>query len=142
MITQAQIKELYDAYVVATGLDLRLTTALNYHLERFAFDGYTCDDIRMVVGYIKRRIRIGKREKESLLPRNLSQNTSHFSEDLSMARAEQRERSFKGDPARNVVLAQSGRTTMQEPTCKQAVQIMQEHEKMAALLKQFRTQGL
>jgi hypothetical protein len=142
MITQAQIKELYDAYVAATGLDLRLTTALNYQLERFAFEGYTCDDIRLVVGYIKRRIRIGRREKESLLPRNLIENTSHFAEDMSMAKAEIRERSSKGDTARHTVLAQSGRTTMKQPTCKQAAQIMQEHEKMAEMLKQFRTEGL
>lgn len=142
MVTTEHIQSCYQALVQSTGLDLKFTTALNYQLERFCFEGFTAQDIRIVVGYIKKRIRAGRREKESLLPRNLIVRTDNFAEDLSMARSELREFAQRPDPSKESVLKATGRSAVKETTERSAAAIMEQHEQMATMLKQWKEQNL
>lgn len=142
MVTTHQIQSCYQALVQSTGLDIKFTTSLNYYLERFCFEGYTAEDIRLVVGYIKRRIKAGRREKESLLPRNLLIRTDNFAEDLSMARAELREFSQRPDPAKQSVLRATGRSAVKETTERSAAAIMEQHEQMATMLREWKEHNL
>lgn len=142
MITESQIKSCYDAYIKATGLDIKLTTHLRYSFERFCFEGYSPEDITLVVNYIKRRIKIRRREKESLLPRNLIQNTSNFAEDLSIAKLEQRDRNNRPDSSKQEVLNSTGRTIQPKENCVSVGQVMNERLKMSDMLKKWKTENL
>lgn len=104
--------QLHQQYQHCTGLSIPFTMQLHYRLEHWMVQGGTAADMELVVRYLKRRIRQGKRPMESLLPRNLFSDYSNFLEDLSMARADSRP---KPDPAREAVLAATGRTIPVQP---------------------------
>lgn len=99
MITPSDTERFHAEYLRLTGLDIPFTTTQRFRLERFIFDGGNVKDLALVVAYLKRRIRDGKRQRESLLPRNLFVDYSNFAEDLSMARAEQRSQLSPRDTA-------------------------------------------
>lgn len=99
---------LHAAYQHCTGLSIPFTMQLHYRLESWLAQGGTAADMELVVKYLNRRIKAGKRPMESLLPRNLFSDYSNFLEDLSMARADSKP---KPDPAREPVLAATGRAS-------------------------------
>lgn len=113
----------------------------HYYWEIFIARGFTEPDLASVVRYIKERMKKGRRERESLLFRNLIANIDNFSEDLAISRAESRgETERNRDAAKKSVMAATGRE-MPEKQAKPVVNIMEEHEKMASLLKQWRESG-
>ncbi len=142
MINQEHIKALYDCYVTATKLDLKLTMGLTFQLERFAVEGFTCDDVNLVVAYLWRRIKAGKRQKECLLPRNLIVNTDEFAENLSMARSESRSLQTKPDPRKESVLKATGRSAEVTSDTKSAQQILEQNKLMASMLSKWKEENL
>lgn len=88
--TTEDTRSLHAHYTRLTGLSIPYSMQLHFRYEYFIASGCTAEDLGVVIKYIQRRIREGKREKESLLPRNMLRDYSNFQEDLSMARAEQR----------------------------------------------------
>ena len=89
-MTTIQTKTLHDEYNRLTGLDIPYSMSKHYGWEQWIVHGYTQSDLAPVVNYIRRRIKERRREKESLLFRNLIQNYDNFGEDLAMAKAENR----------------------------------------------------
>lgn len=88
--TTAQTETMHKLYVAMTGLDIPYTMQRHYSWESWLVAGHTQPDLELVVHYIKRRIKEGRREKESLLFRNMIQNKENFAEDLAIAKAESR----------------------------------------------------
>lgn len=122
--TTEETRALHDSYLRLTGLDLRYSIFHHYHWERWLSEGFTKQELDLVVHYIKRRIRDGSRKLESFKFSNLIGNTERFAEDLSMARAEARDRQSKGDPNKRSVLASTGRIEPLVNTVRSAAQIM------------------
>jgi hypothetical protein len=140
MITEDQAKQFHCEYLRLTGLDIPLTTTQRFRLERFIFDGGNEADLALVVAYLKRRIRTGHRQRESLLPRNIFADYSNFAEDLSMARAESRQP--KVNKAKQSVLSATGRSMIVEDTVKSAAQILSDAKALAGLRQWRKESGL
>lgn len=142
MINEEQTRPCYDAYVKATGLKLQFTLGMRYYFERLCFEGRTAEDVTLVVNYIKRRIKEGRRERESLLPRNLLADTQKFAEDLSIAKSEHRAIKSRPQPAKQAVLNATGRPFVPPDNVKSAGQVMEERGKLASMLKEWREKSL
>ncbi len=129
-------RSLHADYLRYTGLSIPFTMPLHYRLEAWLAHGGNSTDLELVVKYLKRRIRQGKRPMESLLPRNLFSDYSNFLEDLSIARAEARD---VRDPNRDAVLATTGRTAPVQ-TAKPVADIMAGMKALAEF-RQWREQA-
>lgn len=139
---QKLISHLHSVYGDLTGIKMPLRFEFIFMWERWVFEGFTEDDLRVCVAYIKRRIKEGKRQRESLMMRNLIANVSNFEEDNGMARAELRVFSNRPNQQKESVLKATGRKTESIKPTESANQIL-EHDKMAELLKQWKQeQGL
>ena len=135
---------MHQHYCAITGLEIPYTMQRHYQWEKWLISGFTARDLSMAVRYIMRRIRERRREKESLLFRNLIGNPENFGEDLAMARHEQRGPTVT---ERERILNATGRLLPEDRpavTPKQVIERMVngnvtgEHEKMAALLRQWK----
>jgi hypothetical protein len=81
------LSDLHKHYVALTGLDLVLTMPRIYQWEAWKVHGWTSAELSLVVRHIQKRIKENRRRPESLLFRNLIQDTERFEEDLAEARA-------------------------------------------------------
>lgn len=79
---------LHSQYVALTGLQITFTMARNFAWEQWQFHGWTPDDLAMVVRWLQKKNKRGG--NYSLKFSRLIENTSHFEECLSEARAESR----------------------------------------------------
>ena len=84
-----EIKQLHDHYCKLTGLPVRYTLYHEYCWSTWELAGFSKDDLELVIHYIQRRIRDGRRERESLMFRNLIAHPESFADDLAMARVRQ-----------------------------------------------------
>lgn len=133
---------IHKQYRALTGLDVPYSMQTHFMWEAWLAAGYTEPDLACVVRYIKRRIGEKRREKESLLLRNLIARQGNFAEDLSLCRAESRQYEARTkDASKKSVMAATGRT-MTEPEARPVVNVMEEHAKMSQLLKQWREANL
>lgn len=133
-ITTEQTQDIHRHYVAVTGLDVPFSMQRHYAWEKWLAHGLTESDLDLIVRYIKRRISKRRREKESLLFRNLIERPDNALEDLSIARAESRE-PVKTERTR--VLESTGRKEPEKLSMIPA-QIMENHTQMAELLRQYR----
>lgn len=97
--TTEQTQSMHHVYNLLSGLAIPFSMSLHFRYEMLIAQGMTADDLGLVINYVKRRIREKRRERESLLPRNILRDYSNFQEDLSMARAEQRSQLSPRDTA-------------------------------------------
>lgn len=103
------IPELHAAYFRLTGLDLRLDMARERSWFEWQKRGFTENDLRLVVGLIKSGIKAGNRHPGALKFRNLIECPDYFEEDLALARAKHRVRTFS--PGKVQVLKATGRAS-------------------------------
>lgn len=86
-----RIEPLHDEYCrLAVGGGVRLTLERHYYWSLFMSRGFTIEDLRLVMTYLKGQIRDGKRNPGCLKWCNLIQNVDGFEEELSLARAASR----------------------------------------------------
>lgn len=95
---------------------MRYDMSRHFQWEAWAAAGYTVEDLHLVVAYIWRRIKAGKREMESFKLSVLIGDLSKFEDDLSIARSEsavaQKEaRRPIASPSKAAVLRATGRET-------------------------------
>ena len=87
---QNEIAAIHAAYCEATGFQIRL----GYDRERawadFLRDGFTTEDLLLVIAWIKREIKAERRREASLLFRNLVVHLDRFEEDCCCAKAHAR----------------------------------------------------
>lgn len=114
-------KTIHARYNQITGFNIPYTMMRHYYWERWLAKGYTAHDLELVVTYIKCRIRDKRREKESLLLRNLISNPDGFAEDLAMARAGKR---VYHPTARDRILRSTGRESITQSSPRTAGQVM------------------
>ncbi|HOC56631.1 MAG TPA: hypothetical protein PKI20_13495 [Verrucomicrobiota bacterium] len=102
-----KIRALHSAYVLHSGLAI----GLDMYRERVWFEwlrrGFTLEDLKLVIRYLRAGIRDGQRNRGALRFSNLIAQPDRFEEDLAEARAQARPR--HADPARAAVLRASGR---------------------------------
>lgn len=103
-----ELKIIHDHYCQLSGLPVPYTHYHEYSWGVWLHYGFTKDDLEPVIRYIKKRIRDGRRERESLMFRNLIAHPETFADDLAMARATLRQPVI--DQARQSVLTASGRS--------------------------------
>lgn len=127
----------FNEQVAIEGLHEDYTMSQHFRFEQWLARGFTKDDLAIVIRYMRYRIRMGKREKESLLLRNLISNPDNFSEELSMARSWSR--APKGHTDKASVLKASGRpsTVQEQPTAVSAKAVL-ERTKLAAMLAEWK----
>lgn len=84
------IQEIHSAYCLATGFKIRLAYDREHAWYQFIKDGFTKDDLLLVIVWIQNEIKSERRREASLLFRNLIVQLDRFEEDLSMARSHAR----------------------------------------------------
>ncbi len=129
--TTDQTKTFHTRWQQLTGLDLPYDLSRHFAWEIWIAKGLTVADLESLVSYIKKRIKAGRREKESLMFRNMVNNVDNALEDISIARAETRNERIQ--TPRQRVLAQSGRPSVTDTPAKSTEQILRE----AVALKAF-----
>jgi len=120
---------LHQTYCALTHRNMVLTTREHYGWNAFVAKGWTEDDLRLVIGFIQRRIKAGKRFPESFRFHNLILDQSRFADDLLDARAEARQ---PRPSAKDRLLASTNRPA---PIHDNAVRADQVHERSQLALR-------
>lgn len=125
-MTREEIHALHKVFVELTGRDIPLD--LQGYREHQWWDwgqqGYTEADLRLVVDYVRRGIREGKRNVGALKFVNMIGDPLRFGEDLAEAKALARQP--KRDRNRDEVLRASGRSTEPKANPRTADEIMRD----------------
>lgn len=109
----SQTRELHDEYCRLTKLTVRYDMARHFQWESWLSQGYTREDLALVIAYIWRRIKAHKREKESFKLCALIDDKARFEDDISMARSERMvaSKTVTMPPSRASALRSTGRPT-------------------------------
>lgn len=86
--TTQETAALHEEFNRLTKQSVRYDMSRHFAWEAWLAEGYTADDLRLVIAYIWRRIKAGKRERESFKLSVLIGSQSRWEDDLSMARSE------------------------------------------------------
>lgn len=86
--TTEETASLHSEFNRLTRQAVRYDMSRHYCWEAWLASGYTVEDLRLVIAYIWRRIKAGKRERESFKLSVLIGDLSKFEDDLSIARSE------------------------------------------------------
>lgn len=124
--TTEQTAALHAEFNRLTKQAVRYDMSRHFQWEAWCAAGYTVDDLRLVISYIWRRIKAGKRERESFKLANLIGDQGRFEDDLALARSEstiaQKEASRPAtSPAKASVLRASGREPERPKSSPEAV---------------------
>lgn len=111
-INQQSINSVHKVFVELTGMPLVLTMGRIFIYEQWLLQ-FTEADLRIVVPYIKKGIKAGRRQPGALKFSNLIENPARFEEDLGMAKAESRRPVI--DRERSSVLKSTGRPATEMP---------------------------
>lgn len=122
--TTAQTESIHALYCHLTKRDQRYTITSHFVWEAYLAH-YTESDLRLVCGYIWKRIKAGKRTPEAFRLMNLVGSMSNFDDDLASARSDatiaQKEATRpKVSPAKANVLRATGRS--ETPSARDPVQ--------------------
>lgn len=128
-----QVDWLHQCYTALTRLEVPLSISRRFAWENFLEQGHGQPELELVVRFIKRRIKEGRRYPESLRFRNLIEFTENFAEDLSMARAEERSLKDRQDTPRKEIMraANISIDRQVQDTVRSAAQILAESEALA-----------
>ena len=127
-MTPADVERLHKLFVDLTGRDIPLDQggARAHQWFDWCQHGFTEDDLRLVVTYVKQGIRDGRRHAGALKFVNLIADPLRFEEDLHEAKAMQRK--TKVDNGREGVLRATGRATHHEykttPAAEAALEVL------------------
>ena len=138
--TTDQTKAFHTRWQQLTGIELAYDFSRHFAWEQWIGKGLTIADLETIVAYIKKRIRQGRREKESLMFRNMVNNVDNALEDLSIAKAETRNERLTD--ARSSVLRASGRSDVVEKPAKAVGDILKGSEAFDKWKEAMKAQGL
>ena len=126
---------IHSAYCKFTGnYDLVLTMSRHYQWNAWKAQGWTEDDLLLVIKNIKNKIRMGRKWDSALRFSKLIGDTESFGEELCEARA--LARVPKVDKAKESVLKATGRTNeTSSDTVRTAAQVIKGAEELQKLLK-------
>lgn len=86
-----QIKQLHVEYCARTGFDILLNMSRENTWKDWLFynrdQPFTVEDLKLVIAYLRAKIRAGERNDGALRFRNLIGNPDYFEEDLEQAKA-------------------------------------------------------
>ncbi len=138
------LKALHALYCSLTGREITFDMPALSRWEQWTARGWTEADLRLVVGFINRKITKEERRIESLRLHNLI-DTARFEDDLQDARAAGRKP--KRDPERARVLQATGRDYEKWDEKAKAKPVdtaaaILERSKLAAQLKEWREKNL
>lgn len=110
-MTPADVERLHKLFVSLTGRDIPLDIqgVRAHQWFDWAAEGFTDDDLRLVVAHVRKGIRDGRRNEGALKFVNLIGEPLRFGEDLAEAKA--LARVPKVDKGRESVLRATGRST-------------------------------
>ncbi len=126
--------EIHRVYQTITNRDIPCTMQMHFQWSAWKAQGWTVDDLRLVVQHIKEMIRQDRRRPESLRFHNLIGNTERFNEDISEARSLAR---IRPETPKDRILKASGRP-MDIPDNVQTAGQVHQRTKLAAMLREFR----
>lgn len=91
MMHHPQIKQLHVEYCARTGFDIILNMARENTWKDWLFynrdQPFTVEDLKLVIAYLRAKIRDNERNDGALRFRNLIGNPDYFEEDLEQAKA-------------------------------------------------------
>lgn len=132
-------EKLHAVFCSGTGREIKFTMQKYFQWEHWAANGWTAADLKMVIDFIKRKIKAGERRAESLRFDNLLE-PARFEEDLVDARGWNRKP--KIDQARKRTLESTGRRgEPPQPAPETAGQVL-ERTKLAQQLKEWKEKNL
>jgi hypothetical protein len=105
------IVTLHALYGQITGMSIRLDMARESQWFEFIRRGHGEQELRDVVAHLRRGIRAGERRDACLKFSNLVGQVDYFEEDLALARAKARGRTFAVHGDKAAVLRATGRDT-------------------------------
>ena len=112
-VTPERVEAIHKLFCAMTGreLPLDLGGARAHQWAQWFQEGFTEDDLRLVVPFLRQGIREGRRNEGALKFVNLIADPLKFGDDLAQAKTHQkiRERAPKVDQGKEQVLRQSGR---------------------------------
>lgn len=121
-LNQDQIQQLHQLYQQLTGLSVPLTMGRIFTWEAWGSSGYTSEDLRVVVSFLRGKIKGGRKTIACLRFSTFIGNPDFFGEDLAEARAVGRHTPMP--EAKEEVLRATGRPTEPEPKCRSAAEIL------------------
>lgn len=92
MSSNPAIASLHECYVRLSGFTIRLDAMRERSWFEFISAGFTFEDLRVVMKYLRKEINSGKRNLGALKFSNLVQQLDRFEEDLGMAQHNSRPR--------------------------------------------------
>lgn len=109
--TTEETREIHELYCRLTKLESRYSMQKHFQWESWLAQGYTREDLALVIAYIWRRIKAHKREKESFKLCALIDDKARFEDDISMARSERMvaSKTVPMPPSRASTLRSTGR---------------------------------
>lgn len=107
------LRRLHQVYVQDTRLDVPLNMGRMDNWHAWRSHGFTEQDLILVIRNLKAKIKDGRKWESALHFSKLIRETDVFEEELAEARAKQRERGQRIDPARAQALRESGRPPVQ-----------------------------
>lgn len=132
------LQALHTAYCQATGLALLFTFARLRAWELWSVNGWTAEDLRLVVRHLKTKIAADRKWPSALQFRNLIERTDLFEEELAEARAHAR-RPVTSERER--VLQASGRPPRPPAPPAQSAGAVLDKAKAFAAFKAWRAQS-
>jgi hypothetical protein len=148
--TQQLIADLHQVYCNLTRMTVRLDMGREHEWFQFVKRGFTVADLALVIKSIQKGIKERKRNPGALRFSNLVVAVDLFEEELALAQSEAsvHAKTPPVDRGRAAVLQATGRSAtapIDKPhlearpaPARSAGDVIKEHEKMAAMLKQFR----
>lgn len=131
MIDQtSHINYLHGIYCQLSKRSMTLNARDFYHWEWFISQGYKVEDLRLVIGFIQKRIKEGRRFPESLRIHNLL-DPAKFADDICDARQESRNRL---PSARSRILEASSRPQDTSKPARSTESVMRESQALRDLL--------
>lgn len=129
------IESLHAAYTRLTGYVLQLDMAREYEWFQWQRRGFTEQDLALVINYIKRGIREGRRNQGALKFSNLIVSSDFFEEDLAEAKA--LARMPKPNPHKQEVLRATGRIEQPSQSARSAAEVIKTsvYQELVALRK-------
>lgn len=118
------LRDLHQAYVNGSGLVVEFTMSRIHAWQLWRSRGWGFADLGLVLKYLKRMIKEGKKWQSSLGFRALIENTDAFEELLAMARAQARQP--KVDRAKAEVLRATGRKEEVKAQPRSAAEILRD----------------
>ncbi len=124
---------LHSVWMQATHRDIAMSITDHHRWNYWVAKGWTEADLRLVIAFINRRIKAGRRFPESLRLYNLI-DVDRFEQDLQDARAEARQYAARPRPRQNM-LSSVGRPEPIKDNAQSAGQVIRDNEALKALLK-------